>query len=97
MLYRFANTAEQLKTMDWLLVAVFVGQVVYYAYLTVLGHVSACRFPFGSSMLLWTILIRCRRVLLPDLNSFPEKMRDRIARLRELENDDPGYTHQRSA
>jgi len=97
MLYRFANTPEQLKTTDWLLVAVCVGQVVFCVYLTSLGHVSACRFPFGASMLLWTIIMRCCRVLLPDLNSFPEKMRDRIARLCELENDDPDYTHQRSA
>lgn len=65
MLYHFANTTEQLKTTDWLLVAVSVGQAVYCTYLTSVGHVSPCRFPFGVAILLWTILMRRGRVLRP--------------------------------
>jgi len=93
MLYRFAKTREQLKPMDWLLAAVFVGLVAHCAYLAARGHVAACSFPFGLAILFWTILITRRRVLLPDLNGFPQEMRDLQTRLVALENDGPDSSH----
>jgi hypothetical protein len=88
-LYRFAKTPEQLAAMDWLLAAIFVGLVVYCAYLTALGHVAACSLPLTVAMLFWTILIRRHRILLPDLSALPQKMREVRAARVSLENDGP--------
>lgn len=88
-LYRFAKTPDQLGAMDWLLAAIFVGLVVYCAYLTALGHVAACGLPLTVAMLFWIIVTKRHRIVMPDLSALPQKMREVQAGLVALENDGP--------
>ena len=89
MLYRFIKTRKQLEGMDWLLAAVFVSSVTYTLYMIALSHIVACGLPLAVATLFWIILIRRHRVLLPEFNDLPRKIRDTHARLVAPENDRP--------